>query len=344
MATNYPGALDTTTQLPNDQADATLTDRAGVDHAGEHVNISDSIRAIEGELGIDPSGPGATVKERFQLIPVKAGCRVATTVTGTLATAYNTGDTVDGVVLATGDRILIKDQATASENGVYVVSAGAPVRAADADTASDFAGGMQINVREGTANADSTWRMTTNPPITLGTTALTFVRTDWPAASPWSVLMDGHVNLSAAVAGTYIAHRDETTNMLAAAASPALYRAVMHHFDPADYAITGRTMQMRVVASFAQNAVANAGTSVATAGLYGVNPAGATTTWLPTFDAVIAGSTAARTGGAASSQARVISSAFTAPAADLYTLAVAVTVATTAGSTKIGVRLEYRHV
>jgi hypothetical protein len=68
MATNYPGGLDTTTQLPNDQTDGTNTDRAGVDHAAEHVNISDAIRAIEGELGINPSASLATVKDRLDIM------------------------------------------------------------------------------------------------------------------------------------------------------------------------------------------------------------------------------------------------------------------------------------
>jgi hypothetical protein len=65
MATNYPGALDTTTELPNDHTDSTLTDRAGVDHAGEHVNLSDAVRAIEGELGINPSASFADVAARL---------------------------------------------------------------------------------------------------------------------------------------------------------------------------------------------------------------------------------------------------------------------------------------
>src|SRR5689334_20216224 len=62
----------------------------------------------------------------------KQPVRVATTTNGTLATAYANGQTIDGVTLTTGDRILIKDQSTASENGIYVVAAtGAPARATD---------------------------------------------------------------------------------------------------------------------------------------------------------------------------------------------------------------------
>lgn len=86
----------------------------------------------------------------------KTAARVATTTAGTLASSFENGDTVDGVVLATGDRILIKDQASASENGIYVVQAsGAPARATDFDSLSpiDEINGAMIAVQEGTANA-----------------------------------------------------------------------------------------------------------------------------------------------------------------------------------------------
>lgn len=106
----------------------------------------------------------------------KDSVRVATTATGTLATAFENGDTVDGVTLATGDRILIKDQSTASQNGIYVVAAsGAPTRATDADSATDIRAAT-VFVEEGTANAGSLWTLQTDPPITLDTTSLTFVQ------------------------------------------------------------------------------------------------------------------------------------------------------------------------
>jgi hypothetical protein len=106
--------------------------------------------------------------------PWKDAVRVATTAPGTLATSFENGDTVDGVVLATNDRILIKDQASGSENGIYTVNAsGAPTRATDADSADDILQAI-VPVREGTANADTVWMLTTNTPITLGVTALSF--------------------------------------------------------------------------------------------------------------------------------------------------------------------------
>lgn len=102
--------------------------------------------------------------------------RVATTTNGTLASAYENGDTVDGVTLATGDRILLKNQTTATENGIYVVAAsGAPTRATDADTGAELLAAA-VYVTEGTTNADVGFVCTNNAPITVGSTNLVFVQ------------------------------------------------------------------------------------------------------------------------------------------------------------------------
>jgi hypothetical protein len=104
----------------------------------------------------------------------KQPVRVATTANGTLATAFENGDTVDGVTLATGDRILLKDQSTGAENGIYIVAAsGAPARATDADSGAELVSAA-VFVQEGTANADRAY-VCTNNSITLGSTAVVFV-------------------------------------------------------------------------------------------------------------------------------------------------------------------------
>ena len=96
----------------------------------------------------------------------KQSVRVATTANGALATAFANGQTVDGIVLATGDRILIKNQAAQDENGVYVVNAsGAPTRASDFTITSQFALGTAVLVQVGTANAGSTFFTSTLPAI-----------------------------------------------------------------------------------------------------------------------------------------------------------------------------------
>ena len=107
-------------------------------------------------------------------LDVKASCRVASTANIVLATG--TALTIDGVVTVAGDRVLVKDQSTASQNGIYVVAAGAWSRSTDADTSAEVTAGMFTFVSEGTVNADSGWVLTTNDVIVLGTTALGFAQ------------------------------------------------------------------------------------------------------------------------------------------------------------------------
>lgn len=112
-----------------------------------------------------------------------ASVRVATTAAGTLATSFENGDTIDGVVLATGNRILVKDQATQTENGVYTVNAsGTPTRATDADTGAELTGGSFFFVEEGTVNADTGWVASHNGTPTIGSTNLTFTQFSSSAA------------------------------------------------------------------------------------------------------------------------------------------------------------------
>lgn len=99
----------------------------------------------------------------------KAAVKCATIANGTLATAYAAGQVVDGYTLIAGDRILIKDQSTASQNGVYTVNAtGAPTRATDMNAATMFPGAV-VAVQEGTVNADSGWVCTADAGIVLET-------------------------------------------------------------------------------------------------------------------------------------------------------------------------------
>lgn len=109
------------------------------------------------------------------VIDFKESVRVATTAAGTLSTDFENGDTVDGITLATNDRILIKNQGTASENGIYTVNAsGAPTRASDADVSAEVTPGMFCFVEEGTSNQKTGWLLTTTGTIVLDTTSLTF--------------------------------------------------------------------------------------------------------------------------------------------------------------------------
>jgi hypothetical protein len=88
VATNYPAALDTVTQLPNTWTDATLS---ATTHATVHNNISDSIRAIETELGADPSGSFTSVASRLN---ARLTCRKTADTTNATVTLANVTDMV----------------------------------------------------------------------------------------------------------------------------------------------------------------------------------------------------------------------------------------------------------
>ena len=111
-----------------------------------------------------------------QGLDVKDSVKVATTAAITLATDLENGDTIDTIALVTGDRVLVKDQADATENGIYIVAAsGAPSRADDADQG-DLTGGAFVFVEQGSANADNGFVCTSNGTPTLGTDDVVFAQ------------------------------------------------------------------------------------------------------------------------------------------------------------------------
>ena len=123
-------------------------------------------------------------------LDVKDSVRVATT--GNLSVTYNNGNgtltadangalSVDGVTVSVNDRVLVKDQSSSVQNGIYKVTAtgGASAvfvltRTPDADTAAELTGGTFFFVEEGTANADNGYVATHNGTPTFGTTNITF--------------------------------------------------------------------------------------------------------------------------------------------------------------------------
>ncbi|KIK84945.1 phage tail protein [Pseudomonas sp. W15Feb9B] len=86
----------------------------------------------------------------------------------------NGAQQIDGVAVIAGDRVLLANQTLAKDNGLWIVANGDWVRAADANTSAKVTPGLTVMVEEGTTNGDSLWYLTTNAPITLGTTALNF--------------------------------------------------------------------------------------------------------------------------------------------------------------------------
>ena len=130
----------------------------------------------------DRTGFGATSlvsKEYVDAVKVgldfKDSVRVATTANISLSSAPAA---IDGVTLSSDDRVLVKDQSTGSQNGLYVFngSGSAMTRATDADANAEVTSGMFTFVTEGTVNADSGFVLTTDGSITVGTTALAFAQ------------------------------------------------------------------------------------------------------------------------------------------------------------------------
>lgn len=133
-----------------------LTNLAAGTAAGDAVNLTQLQDAIAG-------------------LNWKDSVRASSTTNVTLATAVENGDAFGGVTLATGDRVALTGQTAPAENGIYTVNAsGAPTRATDADSATDIRAATFF-VEEGT-NAGTLWTLTTDPPITLNTTGLTFAQ------------------------------------------------------------------------------------------------------------------------------------------------------------------------
>ncbi len=104
-----------------------------------------------------------------QGLDVKASVKAATTADITLSGAQ----TIDGVSIVAGDRVLVKNQTAPAQNGIYVAASGAWARSSDADTWAELVSAYTF-VEEGATYADTGWVCTVNQGGTLGTTAVTW--------------------------------------------------------------------------------------------------------------------------------------------------------------------------
>ena len=125
---------------------------------GTHTTL---VSALAAKTYIDNTRSGLEVKDSVV---------VATTANITLSGTQ----TIDGIAVTAGQRVLVKDQSTASQNGIYVVSASAWSRSTDADTADELNSGCFFFVEKGTENADNGFVMSQDTTINFGTTAITF--------------------------------------------------------------------------------------------------------------------------------------------------------------------------
>lgn len=138
---------------------------SSVDFGGQRaLNIADPVAAQDAATKI-------YVDSIAQGISWKRSARAATTANITLSGAQ----TIDGVSVIAGDRVLVKNQTLPAQNGIYVAAAGAWTRSTDADAGAEVLAAA-IYIDEGSLYADTAWVQTTNAPITIGTTALNFVQ------------------------------------------------------------------------------------------------------------------------------------------------------------------------
>jgi hypothetical protein len=174
------------------------TDNLNYNYATNTLNLNtlstNNIETSAGDLVLDPVGNvdvnsnkilnvgtptlatdaanKAYVDAISETLDLKASVRATTTANITLSAPQ----TIDGVSVIAGDRVLVKDQSTGSENGIYVVAAGAWSRSTDADSDAEVTAGMFTFVEEGTLNNGTGWVLITNNPIVVGTTALSFTQ------------------------------------------------------------------------------------------------------------------------------------------------------------------------
>jgi len=157
-------------------------------NAGTYGSIQNAAKRFligDRQIVIDPNVPNDyTITVRTILdetigvdaVDLWTECTAATTADVDISVGLVNGSILDGITLATGNRILVKDQAVVSQNGIYVAqSSGAAVRASDADDSSEFAANKSVYVAGGTVNGESYFTVTTLP-TTVGTDSIEFER------------------------------------------------------------------------------------------------------------------------------------------------------------------------
>ena len=136
---------------------------------------SQTITNLSDPVNTQDAATKGFVEATSQGLDVKDSCKAATTGNITISTALNNGDTLDGVTLADNDRVLVKDQSTPSQNGIYIVGS-SPARSSDLAAGADAAG-MFTFVEQGTVNADNGFVCTSNKgSAVVGTNNLTFAQ------------------------------------------------------------------------------------------------------------------------------------------------------------------------
>jgi len=147
----------------------------GASTFGSNVNMTGKrITSLANPTDTNDAATKSYVDAARSGLAVKAPVRVATTASITTLSGIQT---IDDVILVAGNRVLVKDQGSTLTNGIYDVVAGAAwTRSADADASNEVVAGMFCLVEEGTINKDKGFVLTTDNPIVLNNTGLTFAQ------------------------------------------------------------------------------------------------------------------------------------------------------------------------
>ena len=161
-----------TLSLPQNIHSGATPSFAGASLSGNLAMGSNYITGLADPVNAQDAATKAYVDAARSGLDVKQSVRAATTANITLSGTQ----TVDGVALAVGNRVLVKNQTTATQNGIYVVASGAWSRATDADEPNEVSPGLFLFVEEGSTNSDSGWVITSDNPLTVGTDAIVFTQ------------------------------------------------------------------------------------------------------------------------------------------------------------------------
>jgi uncharacterized cupin superfamily protein len=165
------------------QLASTISDLAGTVKAYRLDEFADATATVQGVAGVSASD--FVIKSQLDAVAaaaaagyvIKQPVRAATTVAGGNITLSG-AQSIDGVSVVAGDRVLVKNQTSNVNNGIYVAAAGAWSRATDADTTGELVSGTTVYVQAGTENGDKVFGLITeDASIVIGTDAQ-----DWAQA------------------------------------------------------------------------------------------------------------------------------------------------------------------
>lgn len=134
--------------------------------------ITDRLGSAVTDTPVSPSAYGPAAE-----LAIKTPCRLVTTGSNITLAGLQT---IDSVVTVAEDRILVKDQTTTTDNGIYVASTGNWSRSVDADSISEFGKGMILYILEGTLHSGKGFQLTSTTPLVIGTTAIAFTALSYP--------------------------------------------------------------------------------------------------------------------------------------------------------------------